>query len=36
MPWKERGAALIYFIGNYIFNRPLRLLASEKRINVVF
>lgn len=30
MPWKERGAALIYFTGNDIFNRSLRLLASKK------
>ena len=30
VPWKERGAALIYFTGNDIFNRSLRLLASKK------
>ena len=30
VPWKERGAAFIYFTGNDIFNRSLRLLASKK------
>jgi DNA polymerase IV len=30
VPWKERGAALIYFTGNDVFNRSLRLLASKK------
>ena len=30
VPWNERGAALIYFTGNDIFNRSLRLLASKK------
>lgn len=30
VPWSERGAALIYFTGNDIFNRSLRLLASKK------
>jgi DNA polymerase IV len=30
VPWDERGAALIYFTGNDIFNRSLRLLASKK------
>ncbi|KAI5808813.1 hypothetical protein DFH27DRAFT_241265 [Peziza echinospora] len=30
VPWKERGAALLYFTGNDIFNRSLRLLASKK------
>jgi len=30
VPWAERGAALIYFTGNDIFNRSLRLLASKK------
>src|SRR5579859_1371940 len=30
VPWKERGAARIYFTGNDIFNRSLRLLASKK------
>ena len=30
VPWNERGAALIYFTGNDVFNRSLRLLASKK------
>ncbi|KAI5369905.1 Putative BRCT domain, DNA-directed DNA polymerase X, DNA polymerase beta-like protein [Septoria linicola] len=30
VPSEERGAALIYFTGNDIFNRSLRLLASTK------
>ena len=30
VPWMEMGAALIYFTGNDIFNRSLRLLASTK------
>jgi DNA polymerase IV len=30
VPWAEMGAALIYFTGNDIFNRSLRLLASTK------
>jgi DNA polymerase IV len=30
VPWDEIGAALIYFTGNDIFNRSLRLLASKK------
>jgi DNA polymerase IV len=30
VPWSEMGAALIYFTGNDIFNRSLRLLASPK------
>ena len=30
VPWKELGAALIYFTGNDIFNRSMRLLASKK------
>ncbi|RMD41302.1 hypothetical protein DV735_g3830, partial [Chaetothyriales sp. CBS 134920] len=30
MPWDERGAAMIYFTGNDIFNRSMRLLASWK------
>jgi DNA polymerase IV len=30
VPWKERGAALIYFTGNDVFNRSMRLLASKK------
>jgi len=30
VPWAERGAALLYFTGNDIFNRSIRLLASRK------
>ena len=30
VPWEEIGAALIYFTGNDIFNRSIRLLASKK------
>jgi DNA polymerase IV len=30
VPWEEVGAALIYFTGNDIFNRSIRLLASKK------
>ena len=30
VPWDEMGAALIYFTGNDIFNRSIRLLASKK------
>ncbi|CAD6576336.1 MAG: hypothetical protein ASARMPREDX12_007849 [Alectoria sarmentosa] len=30
VPWDEIGAALIYFTGNDIFNRSMRLLASKK------
>lgn len=30
VPWAEMGAASIYFTGNDIFNRSLRLLASTK------
>ena len=30
VPWEELGAALIYFTGNDIFNRSIRLLASKK------
>ena len=30
VPWDEIGAALIYFTGNDIFNRSIRLLASKK------
>jgi DNA polymerase IV len=30
VPWGEMGAALIYFTGNDIFNRSIRLLASKK------
>lgn len=30
VPYEELGAALIYFTGNDIFNRSIRLLASKK------
>jgi DNA polymerase IV len=30
VPWAEMGAALLYFTGNDIFNRSMRLLASTK------
>ncbi|KAL8776068.1 MAG: hypothetical protein Q9194_003387, partial [Teloschistes cf. exilis] len=30
VPYEERGAALIYFTGNDIFNRSIRLLARKK------
>lgn len=30
VPWQEIGAAFIYFTGNDIFNRSIRLLASKK------
>jgi DNA polymerase IV len=30
VPWDETGAALIYFTGNDIFNRSIRLLAGKK------
>ena len=30
VPWDEMGAALIYFTGNDIFNRSIRLLASKR------
>ena len=30
VPWGELGSALIYFTGNDIFNRSVRLLASKK------
>ena len=30
VPWDEIGAALIYFTGNDMFNRSIRLLASKK------
>lgn len=30
VPWQQMGAALIYWTGNDIFNRSMRLLASKK------
>ena len=30
VPWDEMGAALIYFTGNDLFNRSIRLLASKR------
>lgn len=30
VPWKEKGAALIYFTGNDSYNRSLRILAKSK------
>jgi len=34
VPWNEIGAALIYFTGNDIFNRSIRLLASKKGLRL--
>lgn len=34
VPWEEFGAALIYFTGNDIFNRSIRLLASRKKMRL--
>ena len=34
VPWEEMGAALIYFTGNDIFNRSIRLLASKKKMRL--
>ncbi len=34
VPWDELGAALIYFTGNDIFNRSIRLLASRKKMRL--
>ncbi|KAA8899614.1 hypothetical protein TRICI_006326 [Trichomonascus ciferrii] len=30
VPWKERGAALIYYTGNDLFNRSIRTVAQHK------
>lgn len=30
VPWEQRGPALLYFTGNEIFNRSMRLLARKK------
>lgn len=32
VPWAELGAALLYFTGNDIFNRSMRLLARKKKM----
>ncbi|KAF8252273.1 hypothetical protein K440DRAFT_658095 [Wilcoxina mikolae CBS 423.85] len=34
VPWAERGAAMLYFTGNDIFNRSMRLLASKKKFRL--
>lgn len=34
VPWDELGAALIYFTGNDIFNRSIRLLASRMQMRL--
>jgi DNA polymerase IV len=34
VPWDEYGAALLYFTGNDIFNRSIRLLASKKHMRL--
>lgn len=34
VPWDEMGAALLYFTGNDIFNRSIRLLARKKRMRL--
>ena len=34
VPWTELGAALIYFTGNDIFNRSIRLLASKNNMRL--
>lgn len=34
VPWAELGAALIYFTGDDIFNRSIRLLASKKSMRL--
>lgn len=34
VPWAELGAALLYFTGNDLFNRSMRLLASRKQMRL--
>lgn len=34
VPWAELGASLIYFTGNDLFNRSMRLLASRKQMRL--
>ena len=34
VPWDEMGAALLYFTGNDIFNRSIRLLARKKHMRL--
>jgi DNA polymerase IV len=34
VPWNELGAALIYFTGNDLFNRSIRLLAGRKKMRL--
>lgn len=34
VPWDEMGAALIYFTGNDVFNRSIRLLARKKGLRL--
>lgn len=34
VPWDEIGAALIYFTGNDIFNRSIRLLAGRRKMRL--
>ena len=34
VPWNELGAALLYFTGNDIFNRSMRLLAKRKNMRL--
>ncbi|KAH0844883.1 hypothetical protein AYO21_05788 [Fonsecaea monophora] len=34
VPWTELGAALLYFTGNDLFNRSIRLLASKKQMRL--
>ncbi|ORY87146.1 hypothetical protein BCR37DRAFT_385553 [Protomyces lactucae-debilis] len=34
VPWQERGASLLYFTGNDLFNRSIRLLARKKGLSL--